>query len=124
MTAKRSKFQDIFDDAPPPEASPESSPAASPGSPPAARSGANPQAAQPAAPASPVEEAPRRGRKTPGKSSDPDYTPVTIYLRKTQYQRVQVRMIEMGRKREVSDLVGELLDAWLAAQHTSSNPDV
>lgn len=124
MTAKRSKFQDIFDNDPPAEASPEVSPAASPGAPPAANSGATRQAAQPAAPGSPAEETPRRGRKAPGKSSDPDYTPVTIYLRKTQYQRVQVRMIEMGRKREVSDLVGELLDAWLASQHTSSNPEV
>ena len=55
----------------------------------------------------------RRGQKTPAKSKDPNFTPVTLYLRKDTYQNVQIRLLRMGRRREVSDLVGELLEAWL-----------
>jgi hypothetical protein len=55
----------------------------------------------------------RKSQKTPAKSKDPNFTPVTLYLRKDIYQNVQIRLLAMGRRREVSDLVGELLEAWL-----------
>lgn len=134
MTTKRSKFQDIFDATPPEQ---EGSPDAPPPTAASPTPVAAPQAAAPVAPSvappapsvappasAPAQPAPRQGRRAPGKSSDPDYTPVTIYLRKDQYQRVQVRMIELGRKREVSDLIGELLDDWLVSQQASSRSDV
>ena len=91
MTRNRpSKFKDIFD-----------------------------QKNEPAAP--PIEEveppvpaqALRRRQKAPAKSKDPNYAPVTLYLRKGTYQNVQIRLLAMGRRREVSELVGELLEAWL-----------
>ena len=104
---RRSKFQELFDETRPEDDEPPSES----GPPPA-----------PAAPALPIE-APQRARKAPGKSSDPDYTPVTIYVRKKTYQRVQVRMIELGRKREVSDLVNELLETWLSDQQPSTRLD-
>ena len=55
----------------------------------------------------------RRGQKALAKSKDPNYTPATVYLRKDTYQNVQMRLLAMGRHREVSELVGELLEAWL-----------
>lgn len=91
MTRKRpSKFKDIFDQ--------KNEPAASPI-----------EEVEPPVPA-PVL---RRRQKAPAKSKDPNYTPVTLYLRKGTYQNVQIRLLAMGQRREVSELVGDLLEAWL-----------
>ena len=103
---RRSKFQELFDETHPEDAAPPPEPS------PPVRSAPPVRPAPPELPAEP----PQRARRAPGKSIDPDYTPVTIYLRKNTYQRVQVRMIERGRKWEVSDLVNELLETWLASQ--------
>lgn len=58
-------------------------------------------------------KAPARSSKPLAKSKDPNYAPTTVYLRKDTYQNVQIRLLAMGRRREVSELVGELLEGWL-----------
>ena len=76
-------------------------------------------AAEPLPAPAAIEEpppAPKQGRRKSGKRSDPDYTPVTIYLKKDTYTQVQMRMLEQGRRREVSDLVQDLLAQWLESR--------
>jgi hypothetical protein len=45
------------------------------------------------------------------KSADPDYLKFTTYIRKKTHRAVKVRLTE--QEREFSDLVEELLAAWL-----------
>ncbi|CAN5732808.1 hypothetical protein BH10CHL1_BH10CHL1_06510 [soil metagenome] len=57
------------------------------------------------------------------KSKDPNYVPLTIYVRKDLRNKVQVMLMENGRGRDVSGVVNELLEAWLV-QQKSGNVDV
>ena len=66
----------------------------------------------------------QRGQKSLAKSKDPNFTPVTLYLRKSIYQNVQIRLLAMGRRREVSDLVGELLEGWLEENKKTENSEI
>jgi hypothetical protein len=54
--------------------------------------------------------------KSLAKSKDPDYTAVTIYIRKDTYQKLQMRLLAQGRRREVSELTNELFEGWLNNQ--------
>lgn len=48
-----------------------------------------------------------------GKSSHPDYTQVLTYLRKDTHNAVRAALIFDETKRDLSDLVEELLAAWV-----------
>lgn len=48
-----------------------------------------------------------------GKSSHPDYTGTTAYIRKTTHDSVKIALIREGQGREYSELVEELLTSWL-----------
>lgn len=67
---------------------------------------------RPQAPAQPQPE-PRRGRPPGGKRNNPDYEQVTAYLKKDTYRRVKIRLLEMERQGEFSELVEVLLTRWL-----------
>ena len=54
-----------------------------------------------------VEEA----GKPLAKSTDPAFTKFTTYVRKTTHREVKMRLV--GEDRELSDLVEDLLGAWL-----------
>ena len=59
----------------------------------------------------PSEERPKRSR---GKKGDPAYTQVTAYIKTDTYQRTQIRLLQLrGKKKEVSELLQELLTDWL-----------
>ena len=58
---------------------------------------------------------PRRGRRSGGKRSNPDYTNAAFYIRRDTYQGVKIALLQRG-ERDASDLVQELLAAWLASQ--------
>ena len=47
-----------------------------------------------------------------GKSSNPDYTQVLTYIRKDTHNAVRAALIFDETKRDLSDLVEELLAAW------------
>ncbi|MDZ4721959.1 MAG: hypothetical protein SH847_26150 [Roseiflexaceae bacterium] len=100
MSARRSKFQDLLDQREPSVSPPtaEAPPVDTPQPLPAPAPPANVRS------------------KALAKSKDPDYTPVTIYIRKDTYQNVQMRLLTQGRHREVSELTNELFLVWLAAQ--------
>lgn len=51
--------------------------------------------------------------KLVGKSSDPDYRQVAAYIRKETHDAAIIQLITEGRKRDFSDLVQDLLDAWV-----------
>jgi len=54
----------------------------------------------------------KRGRgRPPGKKSDPTYTQVTGYIRKTTYRALKIRCAE--RDVEISEVLQQLLDEWL-----------
>jgi len=59
------------------------------------------------------------GKKGRGsKRGNPDYTALTVYVLNERYARVQFAMNRQGRKREISELVDELFDEWLARQQS------
>ena len=62
---------------------------------------------KPAAPAA----APRKVGRPPGKKSNPDYTQVTVYLRKTTHLTAKKRLLDQGR--EFSELVDDLVSRWI-----------
>ena len=53
--------------------------------------------------------APKMGRP-PGKKSNPDYTQVTVYLRKEVHQTARKLLIDESR--QFSDLVDQLVSQW------------
>jgi hypothetical protein len=55
------------------------------------------------------------GRPRTGKRSNPDYRQVSAWVRRDTYDRVSIRLIREDR-REFSDLVQALLEAWLHAR--------
>ena len=57
--------------------------------------------------------APKLGRP-PGKSRDPNYTQVTVYLRKSVHRTARKMLID--ERRQFSDLVDELVSQWI--QHS------
>lgn len=78
--------------------------------------------AQPAAPGGgegpPIENsgsfeaaAPRRVGRPAGKRSNPEYRQVTVLLHSKTYTEARKRLLD--EKKEVSELINELLDAWL-----------
>ncbi len=48
-----------------------------------------------------------------GKSSNPDYTQVLTYIRKDTHNAARAALIFEEQKRDLSDLVEELLAAWI-----------
>jgi len=74
--------------------------------------GPTPPAPAPAAPPSP---APRKGRP-PGKRSDPAYEQVTAYIPGELYRKVRIGLLEDAKGQEFSELVADLLSAWLAGR--------
>jgi hypothetical protein len=52
-------------------------------------------------------------KRTPGKSSNTDYAQVLTYIRKDTHNAVKAALIFDDRKRNVSDLVEELLAGWV-----------
>jgi GTP cyclohydrolase FolE2 len=52
-------------------------------------------------------------KRAGGKSSNPDYTQVLSYIRRDTHNQVKAALIFDERKRDLSDLVEELLAAWV-----------
>ncbi len=70
--------------------------------------------AQPEVPPVPTSESARRvGRPPGGKKSNAEYQQVTAYIRKRTYRLVQIELLEQDTKQDFSELVEELLAAWL-----------
>ena len=55
--------------------------------------------------------APRKVGRPPGKKSNPDYTQVTVYLRKQTHLAAKKRLLDEGR--EFSKLVEDLVAQWV-----------
>ena len=68
---------------------------------------------------SPLPEVKRKGRPQ-GKSADPNYKQVTVYLRKDVYTAAKKLLIDDGE--QVSELVDRLMSNWVKEQ-TSKNSD-
>ncbi|AFD27641.1 hypothetical protein DGo_PB0372 (plasmid) [Deinococcus gobiensis I-0] len=67
--------------------------------------------AVPAPPPLTPEEPRRRVGRPPGKRSDPNYQQVTVLLRANTYLEVRKRLLD--ERKEVSELLNDLLDEWL-----------
>ena len=65
--------------------------------------------------------APKMGRPR-GKSSDPNYIQVTVYLRKSVHQTARKMLID--ERRQFSDLVDELVDQWIQHSEKSGRLEV
>lgn len=50
------------------------------------------------------------------KSKDPNYVPLTIYVRKDVRNKVQILLMENGRGRDMSGVIDDLLEAWVTDQ--------
>jgi len=51
--------------------------------------------------------------KRGGKSSDPNYTQATLYVRKDTHHQVKLRLLQENLGRDMSDLAEELFAEWL-----------
>ena len=49
--------------------------------------------------------------RTLGKRSDPDYLQITAYIRKDVHKTVKRKLV--GEDKDMSDVIGELLEEWL-----------
>lgn len=49
-----------------------------------------------------------------GKSADPEYVKLTSYIRRQTHRDVKKKLLDQDR--EISELVEELMDKWLAGQ--------
>lgn len=78
-----------------------------------AETGTRPTEALPAA-APEVVPAPRKLGRPAGKRSNPDYQQVTVLLRSDTYLGVRKQLL--GDKRDVSELINEVLADWLSRQ--------
>ena len=57
-------------------------------------------------------QAPKGRGRPPGKRSDPEFKPTTLFLR-TRTKRAAIRLLEdLGDERDLSELVEELLEGW------------
>jgi len=52
-------------------------------------------------------------RKRGGKRSDPDYEPITVFVRKETYRRVKIALLEDERNKQAGELIEELLSKWI-----------
>src|ERR1035441_8003062 len=68
----------------------------------------------PPAPAAPT---PKMGRPA-GKKTNPEYTQVTVYLRKEVHRQAKKILIDDGR--EFSELVDQLVDRWILEDRKST----
>jgi outer membrane murein-binding lipoprotein Lpp len=49
-----------------------------------------------------------------GKRSNPNYTQISTFINKENYESAKIRLIKEGKKRDFGDLVDELLEQWLS----------
>jgi hypothetical protein len=68
----------------------------------------------PALPAAPPPE--RRPGRPRGKRSDPGFVQVTAYITDDLHHNVKLALLQERKGREFSELVGELLTAWLESR--------
>ncbi len=52
-------------------------------------------------------------KRSTGKSSNPDYAQVLTYIRRDTHNRVKAALIFDKQRRDLSDLVEELLSGWV-----------
>jgi hypothetical protein len=58
-----------------------------------------------------------RGKgRPPGKRSNADYQPTTVFLRKATKNTAQRRLMDDTEKRDLSELIEQLLSQWVEAQ--------
>ena len=60
-----------------------------------------------------IIESPRSRGRPAGKRTDPEYNQVTAYIRKSTHHAVKVRLLQEEQGTEFSELVEQLLSAWL-----------
>lgn len=49
-----------------------------------------------------------------GKRSNPNYTQISTFINKENYESAKIRLIKEGKKRDFGDLVDQLLEQWLS----------
>jgi hypothetical protein len=69
-----------------------------------------------AEPPSPPPEIKRTMGRPPGKRSDPGWSPRTIMMNRHTHKSVQRILLETESEQDLSELVDELLKAWLDKQ--------
>src|SRR5215831_14709625 len=52
-------------------------------------------------------------RKRSGKRNDPDYEPITVFVRKATYKKVKMALLEDERNKQAGELIEELLSKWI-----------
>lgn len=54
------------------------------------------------------------GRPRTGRRSDPDYTPLTVHIRRDTHRDVKIELLQQEPPKQFGELVEELLSKWLA----------
>ena len=68
------------------------------------------------------EKSPAKMGRPPGKTSNPLYAQVTVYLRKDIHRTARKLLFDEGR--QFSDLVDELVSRWVTETQKSEGPKV
>jgi hypothetical protein len=74
------------------------------------------QAVNPAPVKQALQQPAKRGRPAGGKRNNPDYEQVGAYIPKELNKRVKMRLLEMDKDREFSELVEYLLKKWVRGE--------
>lgn len=61
------------------------------------------------------------GRRRLGKRTAPDYVQVGVYIPKQLHNQAKVLLIHEGQDRDFSQLIGDLLSAYVNHQNTSKS---
>jgi len=75
-----------------------------------------PAAAAMVAEATPPQASPRSRKQPIGKNRDPNYHQCGLYIRKTTHKKARRRLEDTQPGKDLSELVQELLEQWLASQ--------
>ncbi len=70
----------------------------------------------PRADATPVLRPGRPAGPAGGKRSDPDYMQISAYVRKQTHADAKIALLREGKRRELSELIEELIAEWLKAR--------
>lgn len=62
-----------------------------------------------------IEEKSKGTKRASGKSSNPDYQPLTVYIRRNTHRKVKKALID--KEQDFSDLIEGLLNSWLESNN-------
>ncbi len=61
-----------------------------------------------------TDNIPKKVGRPKGKRSNPNYTQISTFINKANYESAKIKLIKEGKKRDFGDLIDEFLEQWLS----------